>query len=166
MDMDAETEEIVIVSLIFGVRSVSALSERAVLNLAEHVRETNPRLCQLLSLSRMVDDLGDSDMDLASVKGIIDDVNELFESVGLSCKGWSVSGSHPHPDVTHDGISVNVGGMIWFPMVDTVSVKIPPLHFGKKSRGKLVVGTEIFEGSFEDLEKFIPNPLSRRQVVS
>ena len=42
MDMDAETEEIVIVSLIFGVRSVSALSERAVLNLAEHVRETNP----------------------------------------------------------------------------------------------------------------------------
>ena len=34
MDMDAETEEIVIVSLIFGVRSVSALSERAVLNLA------------------------------------------------------------------------------------------------------------------------------------
>ena len=66
MDMDAETEEIVIVSLIFGVRSMSALSERAVLNLAEHVRETNPRLCQLLSLSRMVDDLGDSDMDLGS----------------------------------------------------------------------------------------------------
>ena len=29
-----------------------------------------------------------------------------------------------------------------------------------------MVGTEIFEGSFEDLEKFIPNPLSRRQVVS
>ena len=47
-----------------------------------------------------------------------------------------------------------------------MSVKIPPLHFGKKSRGKLLVGTEIFEGSFEDLEKFIPNPLSRRQVVS
>ena len=113
MDTEAETEEIVIVSLIFGVRSVSALSVRAVLNLADHVRETNPRLCQLLSLSRMVDDLGDSDMDLAKVKDIIDDANSLFESVGLSCKGWSVSGSHPHPDVTHDGISVNVGGMVW-----------------------------------------------------
>ena len=166
MDINAETEEIVIVSLIFGVRSVSALSERAVLNLADHVKETNPRLSRLLSLSRMVDDLGDSDMDLLTVESIIEDANKLFESVGLCCKGWSVSGSPPHPDVTHDGISVNVGGMIWFPEVDTVSVKIPPLHFGKKARGKLVVGTEIFEGSFADMEKFVPNPMTRRQVVS
>ena len=51
-------------------------------------------------------------------------------------------------------------------MIDTVSVKIPPLHFGKKSRGKLVVGTEIFEGSFAELNKFVPNPMTRRQVVS
>ena len=45
-------------------------------------------------------------------------------------------------------------------------VKIPPLHFGRKSRGKLMVGTEVFEGSFADLEKFCSKRLTRRQVVS
>ena len=56
--------------------------------------------------------------------------------------------------------------MEWCPAIDTVSVKIPPLHFGKKSRGKLRVGTEVFDGSFEDLEKFVPQKLTRRMAVS
>ena len=34
MDFEAKLEEIVIVSLIFGVRAVSALSERALIELA------------------------------------------------------------------------------------------------------------------------------------
>ena len=55
---------------------------------------------------------------------------------------------------------------MWWPKLDVVLVKIPPLHFGKKSRGKLMVGTEIFDGSFEDLEKFCAKRLTRRQVVS
>ena len=66
-----------------------------------------------------------------------------------------MSGSDPHPDVTTDGVSVDVGGMTWYPLIDCVAVKIPPLHFGKKSRGKLVVGTEALDSSFEDLKKFV-----------
>ena len=44
MDINSPVIEMVIVSLIFGVRSVSALSERAILDLAAHVTEDNPRL--------------------------------------------------------------------------------------------------------------------------
>ena len=51
-------------------------------------------------------------------------------------------------------------------MVDTVLVKIPPLHFDKKSRGKLVIGTEIFEGSFPDLEKFVLNPITEDRLLA
>ena len=56
--------------------------------------------------------------------------------------------------------------MTWYPELDVVSVKIPPLHFGRKSRGKLMVGTEVFDGSFADLEKFCSKRMTRRQVVS
>ena len=84
----------------------------------------------------------------------MDAADDLFESVGMGCKGWSMSGSDPHPDVTKDGLSVAAGGIVWWPKIDSVSIKIPPVHFGRKSRGKLVVGTEIFEGSFEDVKIF------------
>ena len=82
------------------------------------------------------------------------------------CKGWSVSGEPPHKDCSADGIGVDVGGFSWWPEVDSIQIKVPPLHFGKKSRGRLAIGTEIFSGSFGDLEKFIPKNLTRRQVVS
>ena len=55
--------------------------------------------------------------------------------------------------------------MQWMPQTDSVVVKIPPLHFGKKMRGKLTIGTEVFDGSFQDLEKFVPT-LTRRIVTS
>ena len=77
-----------------------------------------------------------------------------------------MSNAPPHPDCTHDGLGVDVGGMTWWPKTDSMMVKIPPLHFGKKSRGKLTIGTQVFEGSFADLNKFVPEKLSRRQVVS
>ena len=166
LDMTAEVEEIIILSLIFGVRAVSALSEWALKLLADHVRHKNPRLAELLEKARFVDDLADSDKSVEAIKDIIEEANKLFESVGLQCKGWSISGSNPHPDVTDDGLTIGVGGMEWCPMIDTVTVKIPPLHFGKKSRGKVRVGTEIFDGSFEDLDKFVPKKLTRRMVVS
>ena len=156
IDFEAKLEEIVIVSLIFGVRAVSALSERAVIELAEHVREELPRLAECLTKSRFVDDLLDSCMNIKIAKEIMGSADYLFESVGMGCKGWSMSGSDPHPEVTKDGLSVAAGGIVWWPKIDSVSIKIPPVHFGRKSRGKLVVGTEIFEGSFEDLNKFVP----------
>ena len=166
MDLDAETKELIIVTLIYGVRSVSGLSERAVLTLAEHVSNANPRLEALLKLARFVDDLADSDKNEENVKKIIDEANELFASVGLECKGWSMSRNDPHPDVTSDGKSVDVGGMVWFPKIDSIMIKIPPIHFGKKMRGKLKVGTEIFDGTFADLENFVPLSLSRRMTTS
>ena len=45
-------------------------------------------------------------------------------------------------------------------------IPIPPLHFSKKVRGRLEVGTEVFEGSFGDLEKFVPAKLTRRMIFS
>ena len=72
-----------------------------------------------------MDDLADSDRSVEAVQEIIEEAKKLFESVGLQCKGWSISGSNPHPDVTDNGLTIGVGGMEWCLMIDTVTVKIP-----------------------------------------
>ena len=166
MNIDSEPVELVIVSLIFGVRSVSALSERAVLDLAKFVKSSDPRLSEMLTKSRFVDDLADSDVDSSTIDALIRNADKLFTSAGLECKGWTISGKPPHPEVTSDGASVDVGGMVWLPELDSLTVKIPPIHFGRKERGKISVGTEIFQGTLADLKDFIPKNLTRRMIVS
>ena len=166
LSLDSPIVEIIILTLIFGVRAVSALSEKALVLLAEYVEKNNGRLAELLKRDRFVDDIGSSEENEESVDAIIKAADELFRSVGLSVKGWSKSGTEPHLDVTADGVSVDIGGMVWYPVTDTISVKTPPLHFRKKQRGRIKTGTEIFEGSFEDLKKFVKKPLTRRQIVS
>ena len=166
LDLDAAIIELIIIVLIYGVRSVSALSENAVIMLANHVKETNPLLAAFLIISRFVDDLADSGENVAKMEVLTKSADELFESVGWKCKGWTVSSKPPHPDCTKDGVSIDVGGMIWYPIIDCIEVKIPPLHFGRKKRGKLVVGTEIFDGSFADLKVFCAKRFTRRTVVS
>ena len=61
---------------------------------------------------------------------------------------------------------VSIGGMKWFSKLDLLEVPVPALHFSKKVRGKLSVGTELFEGSFEDLQKFVPKKLTRTMIFS
>ena len=40
------------------------------------------------------------------------------------------------------------------------------MHFGKKQRGRLPDNVKIFDGEFADLEKFVPQKLTRRKVAS
>ena len=42
-----------------------------------------------------------------------------------------------------------------------------PLHFSKKLRGRLVIGTEVLSGSsVKDMERFVPKKLKRRTIFS
>ena len=166
LDSSNDTLEVVIKTLIFGVRSVSAQSEAAMVMLANHVKATNPLLAEFLINSRYVDDLADSEVSMDVIKMLTTEADKLFGLVGLSCKGWSYSGQDPCPDTTEDGETVGVAGMGWSTKIDTLEVKIPPLHFGKKSRGRLVIGTEIFDGEIQDLDAFVPKTLTRRMVFS
>ena len=168
-DLDPNTPpvEALISTLIWGIRCVSAQSEAAVDKIALSVRELNPRLAELLADGRFVDDLGDSDVTMENIENLIKDANEIFEKVGLSCKGWSVSGRDPPPEVCEEGGNVSIGGMKWQTATDSLEIPIPTLHFSKKNRGRLVIGTEVFDGkTLEDLDKFVPTRLTRRMVVS
>ena len=167
LDPDSPVMEAVIVTLIWGIKCVSAQSETAVIKLAEAVKEKNPRLAELLLHSRFVDDLGDSGDDVKKLQVLVDDADDLFEQVGLSCKGWTMSGRDPPDDVAEQGGLVSIGGMKWHSKLDFLEIPIPPLHFSKKFRGRLEIGTDVFDGHFiEDLEKFVPAKLTRKQILS
>ena len=166
LDPDGAVLEAVIVTLIYGVTSVSAQSEFALSELAAFVKETDPELATFLILSRYVDDLQDSKSTEKECFKLAKAADELFEKVGLTCKGWNFSGLPPSPAITKDGLSVGVGGFGWFPEGDILELKVPKLHFGKLRRGSLADSVKVFEGTEEDIDNFVPDPLSRRQAAS
>ena len=112
LDPEAVPIEAVIVTLIWGIKCVSAQSEAAVGKLADAIENDNPRLAEMLRDSRFVDDLGDSDAALETIRGLCDDTDALFEQVGLSCKGWTFSGSDPPADVAEEGNVVQRGSRV------------------------------------------------------
>ena len=94
--------EAVISTLIWGVKCVSAQSEKAVDKLAMAVKESKGRLAELLRDSRFVDDLGDSDLGKEEILSLVKDADDTFQEVGLSCKGWSISGEDPPTEVCEE----------------------------------------------------------------
>ena len=51
--------------------------------------------------------------------------------------------------------------------MDVYEVRIPPLHFGKRKRGRLDPKTKFFTGStLEEIDEFVPKTLNRKQATS
>ena len=168
LDPKGEVLEAVITTLIYGVTSVSAQSELAMKDLADHIRAENPELATLLVLSRYVDDLLESKASQEEVLKLTKDADKLFDMVGLLCKGWTVSGLPPPPAVSKDGLSVSIFGVFsWFPEGDILELKIPDLNFAKATRGKMSKTVKYFSGQSEvDMEEFVPKLLTKRQASS
>ena len=166
LDPNGEIIEAVITTLIYGVKSVSAQSEFALSELADYIRDENPELALFLVLSRYVDDLMDSKATKERCVKMAMAADDLFAKVGLKCKAWTISGEPPSSIVTKDGLSVGAGGFRWFPEGDFLELLIPALHFGKARRGRLGDEVKIFDSTKDDMESFVPEKLTRRQVSS
>ena len=167
LDPDGEILEAVITTLMYGVKSVACQSEHAVDLLAELAKTENPVLAIFLILSRYVDDLQDSKSTTEECVNLAESADELFARVGLKCKAWTISGSPPSQTVSKDGLSVGVFGSLWFPEGDILEQRFARLHFGKSRRGRVPDSVKFFEGnSEEDMDKFVPDNLTRRQVSS
>ena len=124
--------------------------------IANHVKNQHPGLAEALIKSRYVDDIADSKATLIEIDDITKSGDEVFEQVGLSCKGWTTTGADPSVDVAGGENYVGVAGQNWFPKIDVVMVVIPPLHFGNIRRGRVDGKIVPFSGSFADLEKYVP----------
>ena len=173
LDPSKPVLEGVIKTLIYGVKSVSAQSEEAIKLLADFIRDKYPDVAKLLEEGRYVDDEGESKATKEECYTLIQQADETFALVNLKAKDWTISGEAPSDKVSSDGVSLDIGGMKWFPRLDSMETKIPPLHFGNKSRGRLSSKLKIF-GIFgvapaemlKKLDEFVPRKLTRRIVAS
>ena len=166
MDINEEVLEVIIITLIYGVKSVSAQFEEPMLRLDKDFEEKFPALAKLFRVGRYVDDMGESKARKEEISQLIKDAEEVFELVNIICKGWSESGKAPEESISGVDQHIGIGGLHRFPQLDVVSVPILPLYFSKEKRGRLDTNVEIFSGSFVDLENFVPKNLTLRQVVS
>ena len=170
LNPDGEVLEAIICSLIWGVKSVSGQSETAMMKLSEENKLNNKEVSTTLVRDRFVDDLGKSKARMDALKALISELDEVLQSVGFSCKGWTFSGEPPPPEVCEEGNVVGIGGMKWHSVMDLLEIPIPIFHLSKKSRGRLVIGTDVFDGKIvEDLEDFVKRVnkgknLSKRQI--
>ena len=156
LNPDGEVLEAVIRSLIWGVKSVSGQSETAMIKVSEENKQSNKEVSTTLVRDRFVDDLGKSMARMETLKALITELDKLLQSVGFSCKGWTFSGEPPPPEVCEEGNVVGIGGMKWHSEMDLLEIPMPIFHLSKKSRGRLVIGTDVFDGEIvEDLQDFV-----------
>ena len=80
------------------------------------------------------------------------DADKVFDDVGMKVKEWNKSGKKPSQVSSADGASIGIGGMLFFPEIDSVMVKLGFLHFGKKRRGKLDEKTKFFISTGNPIE--------------
>ena len=166
LELDGKLQEAVITKLIFGVLSVSSLSEEVVRQFALSIEHEYPEVSKFLIKFRYVDDLGRSTETKEDAAIIAYKTAELLEkNLNMKIKGgWSFAGMDPPQDVSKDGISVDFGGIAWYPKLDVFSLRIPALYFGSKKRGKVPSNVKVFDGSCQ-IEEFTPEVITRRQCT-
>ena len=167
LDPTGQILEAVLVKLAFGVQSVSAQSEEAVKVVARNLWDNFPDVASLLIKFRYVDDIAKSTNSIEeSLKITANTSTILKDQLNMEIKGWSFAGKSPPPDVSKDGISVDIGGHIWYTQSDIYSCNIPPICLTKKQRGKLPDGAFGYDSKTMKMEDFVPRDLTRRMCTS
>ena len=162
LDRNAPTEVFVVRTLIYGVRPSGNLMLAAFKLIADYCREKWPEHSHgATALSQAyVDDLLHATRNKNTAK---EDASSLLFVLGLanmSIKGFTFSGQPPPPEVSADGLTVGLLGMVWEPAEDLISVDAKPVFFGRVRRGKL---PELVTG---DLKTALATKFTKRTVLS
>ena len=167
MDPEGELLEAVLVKLGFGIQSVSAQTEEIVRRMAKELWEFFPEVAALLIKRRYVDDMAKSTKSKQESMKLIEQTSKILaEKLKMEIKGWAVAGEKPPPEVTKDGESVDLGGILWYTEPDLFTLNLPPLCFMKKKRGRLPEDSISYDPRTMTLDKFVPGNLTRRMVTS
>ena len=94
------------------------------------------------------------------LKDLTEKADQNFESLGLITKRWAVSSSNLPEQVAEECNSVKMAGMVWYPQLSLLEIPLSQLNFSDLSRGRLVAGSNVHNGSME-MEEFVPKCLTR-----
>ena len=162
LDPNAPTEVYIVRTLIYGVRPSGNLMLAAFKLLSAHAKEHFPQHVHgAEALARAyVDDLLYSTRD---GRDAIEDAQSMLfvlELGGMSVKGFTFSGQPPPVEVSADGKTVGLLGMVWESEPDLLAADCKPVFFGKVRRGKL---PDLVTG---DLKTALEPKFTKRTVLS
>ena len=141
LDPEVEPTEFIITSLIYGIRTVSGLTEAALTKLGE----AHPELAGIFK-TRYVDDLGFSVGDDATATDIVTNVGSVLSSYGIQVKGWCISGLAPPQERSDLGVC-KLAGHLWNVEDDIFSFNISKvIKEGRKLKGS-IAHLEVFTGT-------------------
>ena len=124
----------VIKTNIYGIRSSSNLAEYALRKTAELTKLEYPLAYDVIINDIYVDDCLSGSNTEDERSETVDQFSLAVAKGGFKLKGFTFSGLHPPENIANeDGISVTVGGSIWYPKDDDVCLKISD---NRKKRSK------------------------------
>ena len=162
LDCQAPVEVFVIKTLIYGVRPSGNLMMSAFQVLADFCKVRYPvhvKGAEALT-NAYVDDLLHSAVSKEAIKNDANSLVFVLSLANMSVKGITFSGLPPPPEMSADGETVGLLGMVWHTQEDTISANAKPIYFGKPKRGKL---PELVEG---DLKPALAQRFTKRTVLS
>ena len=148
----------VVKTAIYGVCSSGNQAITGVHKLADHSKSEFPEAHTVLTRRTYVDDVlpnGKQKLDECFI--LADQLTVVVGRGGLRFKQFAFSSIPPDVSISSNGISVDVAGMKWFTVKDQLSLKIGPLNFAKRYRGKKPSTPECYQ---------IPNKITRRICTS
>ena len=156
LDPRKQPREKVIKTLIYGVRSSGNQAEHGLRTISNIFKDQFPEVNQIIQNDIYVDDCitGEDNINLAHQRA--DELERVITHGDFHLKGVTFSGSDPPENLTEDGTSIMVGGMIWHPKSDELSINIGELNFSKKRRGK----------KSPEAVNIIPEKLTKRHCAS
>ena len=136
LDAQKIPSEKIIKTLIYGVRSSGNQSEHGLRSISSMFNNQYPEVDQIVQNDIYVDDCITGELNIKLAHQRADEIEYVISHGGFHLKGITFSGSDPPDSLTDDGSSIMVGGMIWYPKLDELSINIGELNFSKKNRGK------------------------------
>lgn len=153
----------VVTTLIYGVRPSGNLMLAAFVKLAEYCKDRYPvhaRGGDILKTDAYVDDLLHAAASDTAARKDSQSLKFVLELANMSVKGFIFSKQPPPPEVSTDGVTVGLVGMVWHTEKDLITSDVKPIFFGQKKRGKL---PELLTG---ELKPALAKCFTKREVLS
>ena len=93
-------------------------------------------------------------------------IDEQFQNYNLKVKGWAISGQAPPEEISDDLRTVQIAGITWETETDSFNLNHPPLHFGKKVRGRFPSDLKIYRRGIDTIEEFVGDTVLTRRIIT
>ena len=146
-------------TLIYGVRPSGNQTTAGFVKLSEHCKLNYPehsRGADVLAEDAYMDDILHSEDTPEDCRSVAESLDFTLGLGSMSVKAYTFAGDPPSEQVSANGTTVGLVGMVWDPVKDTIAVDVKELYLGKPRRGKL---PELVTG---DIGSALKNVFTRR----